>query len=169
MKSKISGTELDLNVENEVELGDFIPLPSGEDFDIEGGDLVPNVNESHLLKPQLDGKQHMDMHHVDVQVSVKGLYSDAPKERASVFSRLNFGSKDIAAGENSKSCIDKSANDIMEELQQKQKKWRTKREVTRIGVFSRLSFPLDALASRKRRRSGVSAERREKRRNKELR
>ncbi|XVF42577.1 hypothetical protein PTKIN_Ptkin01aG0375000 [Pterospermum kingtungense] len=107
---------------------------------------ITEVGDVHMKgnaygsKSPLENCQESDNSYDDNQYkSVRGLYSDAPGNRNSVFSRLNFSSRvqhkedDIREEKSVHSTaeVDKSAQEVMEELQQMHDKWKKIVRMTR--------------------------------------
>lgn len=132
----------------------------------EVGDVHIKENAYGLKSPSENFQENDDSYDDNLYKSVRGLYSDASGNECSVFSRLNFSSRlqdkeedirveNLVHSTRKKKCTaeeDKSAQEIMEELQQMHDKWRKTMRMTRslewqtehsvnkqTSVFSRLS------------------------------
>ncbi|XP_058219770.1 uncharacterized protein LOC131330260 [Rhododendron vialii] len=165
-------------------LGDYIPLSSPEQFEpTETGQAFSEATcdghkDSSLAEACIfpmsfgvgDSTQPSSVHNADggqcdesspahqsdSYPRVKGLYSDIPDKKGSVFSRLNLESKASLEKNEDNSEVTESIHEIMKKLQKSHKKWekanrKTESVVHGIGdrtlknrssVFSRLSIAL---------------------------
>ncbi|XP_022719660.1 uncharacterized protein LOC111277492 [Durio zibethinus] len=142
------------------------PVPAASPI-TKAGDFYIKENSYSLKSPVENCQANENSDYINQYTSVRGLYSDASNNRSSVFSRLNFSSgvqdkeddtrveKSAHRTRKQQKCgtrVDKSVQQIMEELQQKHDKWkkmvRTTRSVerqnehtvnTKTSVFLRLN------------------------------
>ncbi|KAK8504603.1 hypothetical protein V6N13_063980 [Hibiscus sabdariffa] len=154
--------ELNTSGNHDIGLGDYIPLLPSDDSDSADSRASPDPGGLMKDHPGLyeDTHQHVSVaspisklednacsfkpliasfqeknssDHIRSHTPGRGLYSDASNNRGSVFSRLNFSSRIQDKEDDAK--VDKSVQEIMEELQQMHDQWRKK--VMRSRSFER--------------------------------
>ncbi|KAL4379054.1 hypothetical protein GQ457_02G030850 [Hibiscus cannabinus] len=154
--------ELNTSGNHDIGLGDYIPLLPSDDSDSADSRASPDPGGLMKDHPGLyeDTHQHVSVaspisklednacsfkpliasfqeknssDHIHSHTPGKGLYSDASNNRGSVFSRLTFSSRIQDKEDDAK--VDKSVQEIMEELQQMHDQWREK--VMRSRSFER--------------------------------
>jgi hypothetical protein len=117
------------------------------------GDCHLKDSANHLRLQSSGCQEQSGLCYGDKIPSSKGLYSDTLDKRTSVFSRLDWASKDFVQEKVDDTRVDKSVDEIMEELLQRQDKWRkmVKQDESveheneycnkkkRMSVFSRLT------------------------------
>ncbi|GMI79041.1 hypothetical protein HRI_001573400 [Hibiscus trionum] len=154
--------ELNTSGSHDIDLGDYIPLLPSDDSDSTDSRASPDPGGLVKYHPRLyeDTYQHVSVAspiakleenargfkspiancqennnsgYIRSHTPGRGLYSDASNNRGSVFSRLNFSSGIQDNEDDAK--VDKSAPEIMEELQQMHDQW--KKKVRRGTSFER--------------------------------
>ncbi|PKI64080.1 hypothetical protein CRG98_015524 [Punica granatum] len=135
------------------DLGDFIPLPvpSDDETDLEEGKLLPLDDRILSSRSDIGGDDHLSDSDLYIPVpifggqstdseeipSIRGLYSDTPLIRKSVFSRLNIASKEKQEDEN-RDRVDKFMDEIVGELQLKRVlQWGTKKDPSSAELVGR--------------------------------